>query len=71
MAANIATYARIRPFVREIEESKQLTALADVYQNKIIHEDAEQDFKKNTYQFTKVFNEQNTTEQVFENAMKP
>eukprot|EP01084_Bolivina_argentea_P167727 291026_1 len=68
-AGNIATYVRIRPFVPQIEESNILTAFADVEKDLIVHRDHLGD--ENNYQFTKVFNQQHKTKDVFETAMKP
>ena len=64
---NVATYARIRPYNPAINEDKKLTARA-ADGNKILNMNGD---NEDTYNFTKVFDDSNNNDDVFNNAMKP
>eukprot|EP01084_Bolivina_argentea_P065975 120265_1 len=65
---NVATYARIRPYNPAINEDKRLTARCSSG-NKILNQHNVN--TEDTYSFTKVFDMNDTTETVFNLAMKP
>ena len=64
---NVATYARIRPYNPAINEDKRLTARASDG-NKILNQNND---NEDTYNFTKVFDMGDSTQDLFEKAMKP
>eukprot|EP01083_Nonionella_stella_P043684 117886_1 len=64
---NVATYARIRPYNPAINEDKRLTARC-VDGCKILNQNGG---NEDTYHFTKVYDMAETTNDLFETAMKP
>eukprot|EP01083_Nonionella_stella_P016889 47163_1 len=64
---NVATYSRIRPYNPAINEDKRLTARA-VGDNKILNQNGKHE---DTYNFTRVFDMTNSTDDLFNNGMKP
>eukprot|EP01084_Bolivina_argentea_P065977 120267_1 len=64
---NVATYSRIRPYNPAINEDKSLTARA-VDGNKIINQNNN---KEDTYNFTRVFDMTDSTQDLFDDGMKP
>ena len=64
---NVATYSRIRPYNPAINEDKRLTARA-VGGTQILNQNGD---REDTYNFTKVFDMTDSTEVLFDKAMKP
>ena len=64
---NVATYARIRPFNPAMNEDKKLTARCEQGTQVLNQNGSRQD----TYNFTRAFDMSDSTETMFEAAMRP